>query len=205
MSEQERNQEAEIRRQEQFSTEIHRAEENRRMEDRERAERSAQEERIRQETRNKEDQQRHEEQQRSDQRGREEDQRRIEQHEREARQRRESQSHANQQPSVDNNNTQVETVAAHDLQEKSREPERIPQSQEIRDLANTQNKYEGLIKSGYYKNGFPQEPESPAMEKYIKNEKAMSEKVQDHINGQAQTQGQNKSVRVGNQKIGHER
>ena len=79
--------------------------------------------------------------------------------------------------------------------EQSRE--RTPESQQLGDLGNTQDKYVRLIKSGYYdeKRAEAQEPqakESPAMERLKAKMDGMKEKIQEHIKEQSHDMGRDR-------------
>lgn len=83
----------------------------------------------------------------------------------------------------------------------------MPQSQQVRDLANTQDKYERLIKSGYYDEKRAEAKEKPGQEKaqdkitpekggFAARREALKPKVQEAL--KKQEQGKNKE-------LGHER
>lgn len=87
-------------------------------------------------------------------------------------------------------------------QEQERKQEKTPQSQEVRDLANTQKYYESLIKSGYYdeqraEKGERTEPKkelTPVERLHLKHE-AMKGKVEKKLEERSK----------GHEKGGHER
>ena len=170
MNEQDRQREEALR---QANSEARRAEESRRLEEQRR-----EEERRRAEQQRRQD----EERRRHEQERRQEDKATAEQ----------SQQAEQQRQSRKN---QPDGQGAERSPEQSRE--RTPESQQLGDLGNTQDKYVRLIKSGYYdeKRAEAQEPqakESPAMERLKAKMDGMTEKIKEHINEQSHDMGRDR-------------
>ena len=171
MNEQDRQREEALR---QANSEARsRAEESRRLEEQRR-----EEERRRAENQRRQD----EERRRQEQERRQEDRATAEQSQRDEQQR---QSRKNQ----------PDGQGAERSPEQSRE--RTPESQQLGDLGNTQDKYVRLIKSGYYDEKRAESPEgqakeSPAMERLKAKMEGMKEKIQEHINEKSHDLGRDR-------------
>lgn len=145
MSEQNRQEEAarnDRQRLEQQAAESRQLSERALAEERQRQEmRRMQDEQRRQESQRQEEQRRQDEQLRQEERRRQEQRAQEERRKQENRQR-EEQHRQKQEP--------VGEEAKHREELSQRREDKTPQSQELRDLANTQDKYMRLAKSGYY-------------------------------------------------------
>lgn len=115
-------------------------EERQQAEQRQRQERAAQEERQRQEERRREEQNRQDETRRQEEERRRQEQRAQEERRKQESQQKEDSQRQEREPAREEQRKQ----------ESQRKEENTPQSQELRDLANTHDKYMRLAKSGYY-------------------------------------------------------
>lgn len=153
------------------------------VESRQLSERALAEERQRQEIRRMQDEQRRQDSQRQEEQRRQDEQRRQEE-------RRRQEQRAQEERLKEETRRKEEN--------SQRKDDKTPQSQELRDLANTEDKYMRLVKSGYYDekraekaaekteggNGMEQMKEAPTKGGFSERREALKTKVQDALRKQ---------------------
>ena len=153
------------------------------VESRQLSERALAEERQRQEIRRMQDEQRRQDSQRQEEQRRQDEQRRQEE-------RRRQEQRAQEERLKEETRRKEEN--------SQRKDDKTPQSQELRDLANTEDKYMRLVKSGYYDekraekaaekteggNGMEQMKKAPTKGGFSERREALKTKVQDALRKQ---------------------
>lgn len=169
------------------------------VESRQLSERALAEERQRQEIRRMQDEQRRQDSQRQEEQRRQDEQRRQEERRRQEQRAQEERRKQERQQREDSQRQEQEPAREERLKEEIRhKDDKTPQSQELRDLANTEDKYMRLVKSGYYDekraekaaekteggNGMEQMKEAPTKGGFSERREALKTKVQDALRKQ---------------------